>query len=251
MEKLKKLTVICFITVLLFCGCQKIQDSEAKTSISSVASAQDASKSMSDELSNDEVASTQEDFACAPELIGVTKQDVDFLSSEQWELLEKGEACVRSFELSSGCFYGAPPPANPPKKMINGLSYQRYVGPQYGGWNDFYNDMLTVFTPQYFAELNLSDYGLAGKADTYINLEEDLYYVSANRGANPAYLKKLDRYELIEANEERIEFNLIAYYLSHSDVGTNRETAESKEHCPVVLENTQNGWRISKMTLPY
>ena len=150
------------------------------------------------------VSSEQIQAPSAPELIGVTKEDVDFLSLEQWTLLEKGSSYIHFFKLSSGHFYNDDYAIAAPEKVINGLTYRKYIGKRYDGWNDFYNDMITVFTPEYFTALNSKNYGASGEADTYINLDDDLYYISADRGVDPTYIRELDRYELIEANDRRI-----------------------------------------------
>ena len=185
--------------------------------------------------------------------IGVTKENVEFLVSEHWELLDKGAEYIQPFELSSGifCDEDIKERANPPQKKIDGLTYHKYTGNRYKGWDDFYNDMLTVFTEECFKQLNSKDYGQLGKADTYINYNGDLYYRNGDRGSNPTYQSNLDRYELIQASDQKIEFNLIAYYLSSDDVGTDNAEPNSMKRCSVILENTQSGWRIAKLTLPY
>lgn len=236
------------LLLLILTSCEPVTSTSPPISESPADSISESSNTPSQ---SSEIPSEQIQTPSAPELVGVTKEDVDFLSLEQWELLEKGYQYIYPFEISAGYFYDDDLQENAPEKKVNGLTYYKYVGTRYGSWNDFYNDMVTVFTPQYFTELNAQDYGELGSVDTYINLSGDLFYKSGNRGANPTYIPELDRYELIEANDQRIIFNLIAYYLSYSDVGSDSVTPESMSRCPIVLKKTQNGWRISKMTLPY
>ncbi len=240
--------LLIMLLLISLTGCQPVTSISPAISESPVVGITEAENAASQ---GSERQSEQVQTPSAPELVGVTKEDVDFLSLEQWELLEKGYRYIYPFEISAGYFYDDDLQENAPEKKVNGLTYYKYVGTRYGSWNDFYNDMLTVFSPQYFTELNAQDYGELGSVDIYINLSGDLFYKSGDRGVNPAYIPELDRYELIEANNQRIIFNLIAYYLSYSDVGSDSVTPESMSRCPIVLENTQNGWRISKMTLPY
>ncbi len=251
MKKNKVLTIMLFALLLLNI-CQTDDAQNHGTSVSLYLVKDDIpliSDSAEESGSSNEIPSEYS----PPQMIGVTKAEVDFLSPEHWALLEKGAESIQPFELSSGyfCDDDFQEGANPPQKEINGLIYHKYTGKRYKGWDDFYNDMLTVFTEEYFKQLNSKDYGQFGKADTYISFNGDLYYRSGDRGANPTYQSNLDRYELVQANDQKIELNLVAYYLSPDDVGTDGAEPESMKRCPIILENTPSGWRIAKMTLAY
>lgn len=251
LKKNKVLTIILF-ALLLLSICQTDDAQNLGTSVSLFLFKADIpliSDSAEESCTSNEILSEYS----PPQMIGVTKTEVDVLSLEHWALLEKGAEYIQPFEVSSGyfCDDDFQEEANPPQKEINGLTYHKYTGKRYKGWDDFYNDMLTVFTEEYFKQLNSIDYGQLGKADTYISFNGDLYYRDGDRGADPTYQTNLDRYELIQANDQKIEFNLVAYYLSFDDVGTDGAEPESMKRCPVVLENTPSGWRIAKMTLPY
>ena len=89
-------------------------------------------------------------------LAGVPRDQVDFLTPEQWELFDKGRAYLNYFCFEPGVFVGEDPAwtNSSTYQDVEGVNYKRYVGIVYTSWDDFYRDMRTVFTDSCFETLN-------------------------------------------------------------------------------------------------
>ncbi|WP_317854305.1 hypothetical protein [Chakrabartyella piscis] len=192
-------------------------------------------------------------------IVGDTKEDVTFLTSEQMELVEDGFAYMEAMTMSIGWL--------PQKALdgsgdnawmgedfveINGWNYIPYTDNFYTDWNVFYTDFTSILTPEYFKELN-TNFDDDVEYQYYENVEDMLYYMPADRGSHILYMgNDMLRYELIEAEETEIIFNLIGYYCDFEDLeNEDGKVARTMERHTVVLQNTADGWRIASFDLPY
>lgn len=185
---------------------------------------------------------------------GKTREEVDFLTREQLDLLDKAWTYCNYFSISGGSFYGDSGwQDSAPEVEIDGIEYLKYTGSLYGGWEDFYRDMCSVFTPEYFERLNDVDFGLWGEEKAgplYREMDGDLYCSIRDGGANLSYLPERDRYVKMFADEERIVFSCYSYYCEREDVGKEDPTPTSMKERRFRLVNTPEGWRVDLYSRP-
>lgn len=190
-----------------------------------------------------------------PALEGVTRQEADFLTPEQWVLFDKAESRMGCFVFDPGHFAGEDPALSGSSSFreVDGQPYKRYTGAVYTGWADFSSDMRSVFTEEFFRELNQT----ALRTDEppvpiYTEIKGRLYYLDISGGGNLTYLPELDRYELVSAGEDRVEFDRIAYYCRPEDLSRDAYSPSpaTARRCPVVLERTPEGWLVARFVLP-
>ena len=189
----------------------------------------------------------------AVDLAGIPRDQVDFLSPEQWELFDKGCAYLNYFYFEPGVFVGEDPAwtNSSTYQDVEGVSYKRYVGIVYTGWDDFYRDMRTVFTEDAFRALNTHSFGDGGAGrEIYIDLDGQLYHLDFTAGGIATHLGKLDRFELVSSGEGRLEFNQIAYFCNLDDLGQEDPAPNRMERGPVTMIKTEDGWRIEQFILP-
>ena len=242
----KAMIVMAILVVMLFgCESQSVPPVETSSSSTSVSSSQESE--LLESSATEESLPLESSSYIAPEIVGVVKEDVDFLTPEQWELIDNSIKCVSSFEVHNGIFIDDVwmDTSSIETMEVNDIIYEKYHGEKYEGWDDFHEDMLSFLTEDYFNALNTRN-----GEDNYISVDGELYYRYGDRGGNHSYLYELTRYELVESTEEQITYNLIAYYASHSATEANWYRPETMKRCPVVLKNTPNGWRVDKITLP-
>lgn len=188
--------------------------------------------------------------------IGEAKEEVAFLTAEQMELVEEGFDYMEAMTMSIGWL---------PQKAaddsdawmsedfveINGWQYIPYADSFYTDWDVFYANFTSVLTPEYFDELN-TNFDDDVEYQYYENVDGMLYYMPADRGSHILYMgNDLLRYELVEATDAKITFNLIGYYCDFEDLESGDRQVRTMERHPVVLEHTAEGWRIASFDLPY
>ena len=184
-------------------------------------------------------------------IAGDLRTDVDFLTAEQWALYDKGMSFLSSFIISPGYFTEDHNTVFNQSKKINEWYYCPYISARYSNYNDFYNDVLTVYTPDLFETLNHMITSRSGSdSPTYMDVDGALYYLDVASGANLTRLWDRERYELVSKDEERIEFDVIAYYCEHDDVSLENPVPVEMKRGPIVMEKTEDGWRISKLDDP-
>ncbi len=190
-----------------------------------------------------------------PALEGVSRQEADFLTPEQWALFDKAEIYGGYFAFDPGRFAGEEPSltGSGGQREIGGQTYRRYTGGVYSSWEDFYRDMRSVFTEDFFQELNQATLRTGEPPlPIYTQAEGQLYYLDISGGGNLTYLPELDRYQLLSAGEGRVELERIAYYCRPEELSRNAypPSPATSRRCPVVLEETPEGWRVARFTLP-
>ena len=189
------------------------------------------------------------------EIQGVKLEDADFLDTEQKELLEKGYDRLHAFKISTGYFGHINENETDSSEMIDieqdGEIYHKYDGVVYDGWDAFYTDMLSVFTEDFYNQINTMEIEVTNKSyPLYIEHDGDLYYHDGDRGTNITYL--FDRYELAEQTEGEIRLTRISYFQDGEELKTVEEAEiGSSETSEIILKKTENGWRIDELTMPY
>lgn len=122
---------------------------------------------------------------------------------------------------------------------INGLTYHMCIG-EYQKLSDFKKLCLSVFTLDYFEQLNDTSRGIP----TFVEIDQHLYHAFASKGSAFGYnpLEYPDKYELIRCSDNEILFNIIGHYKS-SNVDP-VYTVETRSF-PVSMVLTENGWRFN------
>ncbi len=173
----------------------------------------------------------------------------DFLTPEQWALLERAEGLTRTFQVDTCRFPGDDLSGFDPTLVqeIGGYHYTLYQGNLYQGWEDFYQDMLSVFTIELFEKLNRSEDGgtFAGWGS-----ERKLYFQDGARGTNLSYLSG-DRYTLDAQYDNFIHLSRYSFYCAPEDMGKENPEPFSMKRSEIVLQQTPAGWRVEEYSLPY
>lgn len=170
------------------------------------------------------------------------------LTIEQWALIDRALELARVFQIDTSHLPGDQVQNFDFTKTqeIDGTAYTLYQGSKYRGWEDFRADMLTVFTPEFFEELNHSG---AASQGTFTEYEGKLYFLDMGRGTDNSYLPREDRYFAREG-DGWIEVTWYAYYTDGDPFDENAK-AVSVRAIPILLADTADGWRIDSLALPY
>ena len=185
------------------------------------------------------------------EVIGAVREEADFISEEQWALYDKARTYAGCFVQDPGSLGGQEGSSSLITKEIGGYTYRRYTGDTYKSWDDFYKEMRMVFTEDCFQELNaVQIHAEKPKAEIYINVSGELYYLDFNSGGNPTYLKDMDRFVLTLSEETCLKFNQVAYFCDREDVEKEAPAPKSMKEEPVTMVKTEDGWRVSEFSLP-
>ena len=182
-------------------------------------------------------------------LAGCLFGEGDFLTPEQWALLERAEGLTQTFQVDASHFPGDDLSGFDPTltQEIGGYHYTLYQGKLYQGWEDFYQDMLSVFTAGLFDELNRSADGgtFAGWGN-----ERKLYFRDGARGTNLYYLPG-DRYTLSAQYDHFIHLSRYSFYCAPEELGKESPEPFSMRYSEIVLQETPSGWRVERYSLPY
>ncbi|MCI8816478.1 MAG: hypothetical protein HFF15_06545 [Angelakisella sp.] len=182
-------------------------------------------------------------------LAGCLFGEGDFLTPEQWALLERAEGLTQTFQVDASHFPGDDLSGFDPTltQEIGGYHYTLYQGKLYQGWEDFYQDMLSVFTAGLFDELNRSADGgtFAGWGN-----ERKLYFRDGARGTNLYYLPG-DRYALSAQYDHFIHLSRYSFYCAPEELGEESPEPFSMRYSEIVLQETPSGWRVERYSLPY
>lgn len=195
--------------------------------------------------------------AIPPELLaGLPREEVDFLTPEQWAVYDEGVRRSRAFLLDPGCFHSADNqvPRGGPSNLPGQEGYCRYPGMAYTSYTDFYRDMRTVYTEELFRRLNTAPVFVEGDAPdqpVYRDFDGALYYLDFSGGATLTLLKDLTRFELTSQEEDQVTFDQIAYYCTPEDVGREAERPVRLCRCPVTLVREEDGWKMSDFVPVY
>ncbi|MCI8653322.1 MAG: hypothetical protein HFF11_06495 [Angelakisella sp.] len=176
------------------------------------------------------------------------QRDLLPLTGEQWALVDRAQELIRVFQVDSSVFPGDDRTGYDFTKVqeLDGVTYTLYQGTLYQGWEDFEADMLRVFTPEFFRELNRSGPGPRG---TFTEHQGKLYFLDGARGTNLRYLAGEDRFSAV-VKEDKVDLIWYAYYTG-GEAFTEGAKAASVRACPIHLDLTPEGWRVSEFILPY
>jgi|GEM_PF-7069824 len=168
-----------------------------------------------------------------------TLEQADYLTREQKQLYRSAREAVYAFVHRTG--FDAPRQQGGRTYEENGLTYRPCAGGRYSTWRQFYPAMTALFTAYFFEEkLNGPD------PMVYLAVGDDLqlYVLDQPAAETPGYLgRDSDRFRLVSAGPDRIEFELEAHYRpGESGAGTQRLTN--------VLERADGQWRFSALGLP-
>lgn len=181
----------------------------------------------------------------------------DFLDEEQQTLYRRAYALffifrgdtsgVESFPLSDGSRVSHTSSDSYKKVEINGYEYYFSEG-RYKNWDDFEAVILSVFTKEYFDELN-------GEGGPRVFEEKDgaLCYLDAAMGSDPRYFGE-DTFELVSKSDAEIKFNVIGTfheYIPSGDTALEKDVKEDGDFTasfPLTLVKTADGWRFSEFS---
>ena len=123
--------------------------------------------------------------------------------------------------------------------MIDKTTYRPSYG-EYDTFDEFKELCVSVFTEEYFEELNAPE-----PYSSFIDHNGKLYNIDAAKGGRFGYAPDEfpDEYELVEMSDEAIVFSVTGHYKS-SNVDPDFTLTEETFTIKMVL--TENGWRFAK-----
>ncbi len=133
-------------------------------------------------------------------------------------------------------------------KMDNGT--YRSVRGEYDTYEKFESLCLSVFTREYFDELNRVTFTATNEEySCFIDIDGKFYYFDTAKGTSWGYAgyQYPDTYELVSKTEDEIRFNVIGYFKS-SHVSP-IYTVDAQTYS-VTLVRTGDGWRFSHFSDP-
>lgn len=215
---------------------------------SSDAPASSAAPAPESEGSSSADSSVPEESTAAP---AATGEEVDslsaFLSDEQVALYNGAHETyleVMGFAApGSELFYvwedGVMDANNLETAEYNGTVYYKANG-EIQTWDEFYALMTSYFTPEFVEEM----IGTNTEYPLFVDIDGGLYSGLGGRGNHIDYVGP-DLYMLEDAGEESITFQVIGQYV-------NQSTEEAyKESFPIVMANTEDGWRFEVFNITF
>lgn len=118
---------------------------------------------------------------------------------------------------------------------INGLYYNICKG-EYQTIDAFSDLCLSVFTDEYYKELNATEWGVP----TFMQINNYLYHINSSKGGAFGYdpIKSPDTYVLVSRLDTEICFDVIGHYA--------QDDTEETRSFPITLTRTESGWRFSQ-----
>lgn len=178
----------------------------------------------------------------------------EFLDAEQQQLYRQAKTAFWEFTLNNDGF-GSTAPAELGVE-VDGLTYYPCDG-SITSWADFESSMLSVFTQDYFTQLNngASYTDEAGKEHirtTFMEMDGKLYFICAARGANSRFIEP-ETFELISESDTEIKFNVVGQYrdISYTDGVESVADTPTTEKKPLTMVKGPDGWRFSEFSLAY
>ena len=162
-----------------------------------------------------------------------------FLDSKQQKLFQDGFAMYAT--LDTGFLSGDYMLNFTPCRYLESDPYHHcFVRTNYEKFPDFTSFetyLLSLFTRDIVNELL--------EKGNYVNIDNYLYSSAGGRGSNQYY--RGSTFHLIEKTDTAIQFYLVGQYSSDEDFD---KIASTKKFL-IQLDMTEEGWRISKFTLPF
>lgn len=118
---------------------------------------------------------------------------------------------------------------------INGLYYNICKG-EYQTIDAFSDLCLSVFTDEYYKELNATEWGVP----TFMQINNYLYHINSSKGGAFGYdpIESPDTYVLVSRTDTEICFDVIGHYA--------QDDTEETRSFPITLTRTESGWRFSQ-----
>lgn len=172
----------------------------------------------------------------------------DFLDKEQQNLYRRAHAVYSMLHNSTTDIdYRYPPYGGDIKSIkINEINYIISQG-RYKYWNDFKAMILSIFTQEYFDNLNKVRDG----HPLFIEQNGILYYRDFTHGQDPFYYEP-DNFELIKQTKNEIYFNIIGHFnyyfpgIYKPNEANLKEGDEFTMSYPTIMIKTEDGWRFSQ-----
>ena len=171
----------------------------------------------------------------------------DFLDEEQQLLYRRAKTAYCQFRLNNDGFGSVNAP--PLEEKLFETDY-RVCNGAFTTWQEFEDAMLTLFTADYFAELNDASYTDSQGMHTRLHFAEHegkLCFAEGARGSNITFIPP-ETFELISKTDTEIQFYVVGKYWSESPEETTPPT-EEKQLLTMVLDNGQ--WKFSAFALAY
>jgi len=140
-----------------------------------------------------------------------------------------------------------------PSLWIEGAAYYKSIG-RYRKYADFEALCLSVFTREFYAQLNKNKKFIESDGDLYISADTGVVQMSLAYA--PWY--KPDKFELISESETEIKFTATGYYFEYLPENSDSDNAENKENAlitggeitslsiEIILTRTETGWRFAQ-----
>lgn len=159
--------------------------------------------------------------------------EVEFLNDEQKDTVQKasdllGKLSVGAMTLGTG------------DKHKGG--YFNCINPDFESYDDFMKYAFSLVTAEYWEE----QYGHCA-----LDVDGELYLHSGGRGGDASYIHDSDIYELISKTEDRIEFYTVGHYNNFIGESDTYPEYTFTKNILNVMENTEQGWRLSKSAITY
>lgn len=177
----------------------------------------------------------------------------DFLTQEQQTLYRRAHNLYEhlvgdSIEYAETFKDGTFPQSEYEQVIINDMAYLVAQG-RYADWNHFEEVGRSIFTEDYWEELNKTSDGLALRTE----YNGKLCFLDLSMGSGYYYCKDIpDGFRLEKSDENEVIFTLIGHY-RYLDEGANDSTNDDKAQdydytleFPIKLVLTENGWRFDE-----
>lgn len=177
----------------------------------------------------------------------------DFLTQEQQTLYRKAHNLYEhlvgdSIEYAETFEDGVFPQSEYEQVIINDMAYLVAQG-RYADWNHFEEVGRSIFTENYWEELNKMSDGLALRTE----YNGKLCFLDLSMGNGYYYCKDIpDSFRLEKSDENEVIFTLIGHYRyfgEGADDNTNGGKAQDYDYTlefPIKLVLTENGWRFDE-----
>ena len=167
----------------------------------------------------------------------------DFLTREQQAVYRQASTAYKQFVYINDGFGSEQ--TGESDFEIDDIQYYKCNG-YITSWKDFESAMLSVFTPEYFDELNkMASYtdesGELHERTIFAEKDGDLYFSGGARGGNILFVPP-ETFKAIYKTDDEIQFEVI---------GTYSEDGADKERFPITMVKTDNGWRFSQFNIAY
>jgi beta-lactamase regulating signal transducer with metallopeptidase domain len=236
----------------------------------------DTAQTIEQNSANDEYPEADRDevpeAATKPETLHITLPEAeapapDFLDAGQQRLYRQAQTAYKEFTFDNTGFGSIWNEGADDAMLLeyNGMNYYKCNG-YLVRWDAFESAMLSVFTPEYYEELNhFPSYtdkdGVFHNRTVFAELEGELYFSGGGRGGNMTFVGP-ETFELIAKDDDEISFYVIGTYDDYAedeqgnlildeDGEYKRAETPTQEKFRIVMKRVEEGWRFSEYQLAY